>query len=544
MGRARLYSAEQQQRRDAEAQREASGALTATLDLDHVLEIIMESLFKVIPYDSASIMLIEGKHMRVFAGRGLPEPEKLIGGKRPVKNPLFEEIFATLKPLILSDAQADARFEKWGGTDYIRGWMGVPLMDRGRAIGVLTIDSRVADFYSQQDANRAQSFANHAASAIEKARLFSETRKRMERLQALHNIDLWITSNFDLDLTLDLFLKQVTSQLSVDAATILLYDTAIQMLSTAASWGFNTPDLTHTPISLGEGYAGKAILNRKMVVLDELQEREAEFSRSRDFSNENFEVYYAVPLIARGEIKGVLEIFHRAPLEPDGEWVDYLQTLATQAAIAIDNATLYEKLQRSHNELLSAYDETLKGWAKAIDLRDHETAGHTQRVMVLTLRLATAMSVPHDELANIRRGALLHDIGKMGTPDHILNKPGPLTDEEWETIREHPAQAHKILSEISFLEPVLDIPYCHHEKWDGTGYPQGLKGEQIPLAARIFAVVDVWDALISDRPYRKAWPRKKALDHIEEQAGKHFDPQVVEMFLPIIGREVLDSSEE
>jgi putative nucleotidyltransferase with HDIG domain len=184
--------------------------------------------------------------------------------------------------------------------------------------------------------------------------------------------------------------------------------------------------------------------------------------------------------------------------------------------------------------LVVAYDATIEGWSSALDLRDKETEGHTQRVTRTTIRLARAMGVGDTQLMHLWRGALLHDIGKMGIPDAILLKPGPLTDEEWEIMRQHPDYARNMLAPIAYLRPALDIPYCHHEKWDGTGYPRGLKGEDIPLAARIFAVVDVWDALSFDRPYRMAWPADKVKQYIREQAGRHFEPQIVSLFLNML----------
>ena len=194
-------------------------------------------------------------------------------------------------------------------------------------------------------------------------------------------------------------------------------------------------------------------------------------------------------------------------------------------------------LKELNSELLTAYDKTIEGWSKALDLRDKETEGHTQRVTDLAIKLARAVGIPEADLEHVRRGALLHDIGKMSVPDSILLKPDKLTDEEWVIMRNHPVYAYQWLSSIKFLEPALCIPYCHHEKWDGTGYPRGLKGDQIPLTARIFAIVDVWDALCSDRPYRLAWPKDKAFLHITEQSGKHFDPQVVETFMKNIGKD-------
>ncbi len=206
-------------------------------------------------------------------------------------------------------------------------------------------------------------------------------------------------------------------------------------------------------------------------------------------------------------------------------------TLAAQAAIAISNALLLGDLKASNMELSQAYDATIAGWSGALDLRDKETEGHSQRVTEMTLKLARAFGLTDDELLHARRGALLHDIGKMGIPDAILLKPGQLTNEEWVIMRKHPEFAYNLLAPIDYLKPALDIPYCHHEKWDGSGYPRGLKGTEIPLAARIFAVVDVWDALTSDRPYRAAWSKEKVREHILFSSGTHFDPQVVDVLL-------------
>jgi putative nucleotidyltransferase with HDIG domain len=255
--------------------------------------------------------------------------------------------------------------------------------------------------------------------------------------------------------------------------------------------------------------------------------------RTGFLAGEGFVSYFGAPLLAKGSVVGVLQVYHRSPLRPDGEWLAFLEALASQAAIAVENARLFEGLTRSNTQLTRSYDETISGWSAALDLRDQETEGHSLRVTDLTLRLSRAMGVPEEEVVHIRRGALLHDIGKMGVPDAILHKPGPLNEDEWAIMRRHPVLAYETLAPISFLRPALDIPYCHHEKWDGTGYPRGLSREQIPLAARIFAVADVWDALTSPRPYRPAWPQEKALNYIREQAGQHFDPRVVEVFLTL-----------
>ena len=240
------------------------------------------------------------------------------------------------------------------------------------------------------------------------------------------------------------------------------------------------------------------------------------------------------PLKIKDKLIGVIYVDNRARSgifrESDLELVS---AFANQAAVAIDNADLFDNLQKSNRDLEKAYQATLEGWVRALDLRDKETEGHTQRVTILTERLARSMGVEGEALLNITRGALLHDIGKMGIPDAILLKKGALTEDERTLIREHPNMAKKMLKDIEFLWPAIDIPYCHHEKWDGSGYPRGLKGMNIPFAARVFAIIDVWDALISDRPYRKGLPPEEVRDHIKADSGKHFDPNVVRAFLEL-----------
>jgi putative two-component system response regulator len=192
------------------------------------------------------------------------------------------------------------------------------------------------------------------------------------------------------------------------------------------------------------------------------------------------------------------------------------------------------ELKSLNSELLTAYNKTIEGWSQALDLRDKETEGHTQRVTDLVLKFAKAVGFSDADLEHVRRGALLHDVGKLGIPDMILHKPGKLTEDEWKVMRMHPVYAYQWLSSIKFLQPALHIPYSHHEKWDGTGYPQGLKGEEIPIAARLFALVDVWDALRSDRPYRNAMPKEEVLEYIRARSGLQFDPALVNIFVELV----------
>ena len=368
----------------------------------------------------------------------------------------------------------------------------------------------------------------------ERKRAEDKIKGQIERLSALQMIDSAISASLDLKLVLNIFLEQVMVQLKVDAADVLLLNRYNQVLEYAAGIGFRTGKFRETQLSLGNSSAGAVAKERRLISIPVISESES-FLKRETFSAESFTSYYGIPLIAKGEVKGVLEVFFRTPAKVDDDWLDFLSLLSGQAAIAIDNAEMFDKLQRSNNELIKSYEATIEGWSAALDFRDNETEYHAQRVTEMTLKMAKSVGMSDEDLAHIRRGALLHDIGKMGVPDKILLKPGPLTDEEWEVMRKHPRYAYDMLAPISFLKKALDIPYCHHEKWDGSGYPRGLQGDRIPLSARIFSLVDVWDALSSDRPYRQKWPQEKVVAYILDQSGKQFDPEIVDLFMDCFG---------
>jgi PAS domain S-box-containing protein len=368
----------------------------------------------------------------------------------------------------------------------------------------------------------------------ERKRAEENIQNQLERLNALHNIDNAIKSNNDLDITLRILLDELTTQLRVDAAAVLLFNHLTMTLEYAASRGFHSTALQSTKLEAGEGYAGRVMVDRKTIHIPDLAKTDNHLAQVLSRAGENFKTYIASPLIAKDQVVGVLEIFHYLSLAPNPEWFNFLDILTGQAAIAIENAQLLRSLQRSNSDLALAYDATIEGMSRALDLRDKETEGHTQRVTTLTVKLAQQMGVPETEIIHIRRGALLHDIGKLGVPDNILLKPKELTPREWDIMRQHTSYAYGMLSPIHYLRPALDIPFSHHEKWDGTGYPRGLNGDQIPLAARIFAIVDVYDALTSNRPYRKAWSLEETLKYIRSMNGTHFDPTVVEWFFRVV----------
>jgi len=365
-----------------------------------------------------------------------------------------------------------------------------------------------------------------------------ETKIKMERqvqqMSILRSIDLAIASGLDLHLLLSMLLDRVLTLMHVDAATVLLLNSKTNLLEYAAGKGFHSNILQYTRLKLGEGSAGRVALDRKMLNIPDLRKDRAEFDRSPLFLQENFVTYWGVPLMAKGRVLGVLEMFNRSPMQPDTDWQNFLVMVAGQAAIAIDSAVMFTDLQRSNAELSLAYDATIEGLSRALDLRDKETKEHTFRVTDITVKLATRLGIKQSDLIHIRRGAILHDIGKVAIPDQILFKPGPLLKEEWDIMRRHPDIAVELLSPVSYLEPALEIPHWHHEKWNGTGYPDGLHQENIPFSARLFALADVYDALISNRPYRSAWSKQDAVQYIENQAGTHFDPRIVPEFLDLV----------
>jgi putative nucleotidyltransferase with HDIG domain len=357
-----------------------------------------------------------------------------------------------------------------------------------------------------------------------------KVRAQLGRMASLRAIDQTIASSRDLRLALSVILSQVVAELKVDAADVLLLNAENQPVLVTGV-GFRTEAALQRTVSSEDSLAAKVRSNRRMLHIARPREGTPPELLSADFPGEGFRAYYGVPLLAKGRVRGVLEIFHREGLEPDSDWLGFMEALAGQAAIAIENDSLLQELQHTHLELTLAYDATIEGWARALDLRDRDTEDHTQRVAAAAVRLARRLGMSEAELLRIRRGAVLHDIGKMAIPDSILLKNGPLTAEEWEEVRRHPRYAYELLSPIPYLAESLDIPRYHHERWDGTGYPYGLKGKSIPIAARLFAVIDVFDALTSPRPYRSGWDLKLARDYLKQEAGKKFDPEIVAEFL-------------
>lgn len=531
---ARLYDETQRQIKELEIINRVSTSLRAAQSIEEMLPILLNETMELINSTHGSIWLYDHTINKLVqkaasgTASGIPNTQL-----NPTEG-IVGRTFTTGSKYTASSLQDDPLlFEpNRRNLDSSLAAIFIPIQSMAGPIGVLVIGFEKGRQITAES-HLLTILAEVTGNSIHRIQLYEQSQKQVRRLTTLRDIDAAIASSFDLRLTLNILMDQTINHLNVDAVQIGLYHPDLQSLTYLGSTGFQTTVPTRPRIRLGEGLAGQVIVRQSTLHVTNLQSA-PETQNELLIRREGFVTYIGIPLIVKGQIKGVFEIFHRSALSPTLDWMEFLHTLAGQAAIAIDSSQLFENLQRSNQELMQAYDTTLEGWARALELRDRETEGHTRRVTELTMQLARYMGISDSEMVNIHRGVLLHDIGKMGVPDHILKKTGKLSDEEWVEMRQHPVYAYNLLAPISYLRSALDIPYSHHEHWDGSGYPQGLKGERIPLSARIFSVVDIWDALLSDRPYRKAWTREKVIQYLKDVAGTILDPKIVEIFLDMV----------
>ena len=541
---------EQNEKRQ-EAIASIASALRSATGREEIIEIILNQTLQLMEGMGASLMLRNSQHNHLVCVQGVGEWTHWKGIEVSGQTGATARVLRTLTPFVENDIphSSEPIIRRIFKTEQavacvpllapISGWMMQPENgETGRSeqvLGILWVGREYP--FLQNEVQVLNSIADMGASAIQRAALYDETRQRLQRLTAIHALDTALTTSLDVQVLLDELLQQLTGGLGVDAAEIMLISTDGWGLRCAAARGFHQREgCTPQVLRLGEGLAGRVALTQRTEIQTTMLEEYPPVDLER-LAGEEIVCRMALPMLAKGELKGVLEVFYRSAVSIDPEWQDYLETLAGQAAIAIDNATLFEQAQASNRELAAAYDTTLEGWARALELRDRETEGHTRRAAELTVRLGRRLGMPENELIHVWRGAILHDIGKLGIPDEILGKPGKLTDAEWEIMRRHPRLGYDLLVDIPYLQPALAIPWCHHEWWDGSGYPRKLRGEEIPLAARIFTVADVWDALRSDRPYRAAWSSEEARAYIHRLSGVQFDPQVVEAFERLLDEE-------
>ncbi len=522
--------ARKQQESEREIVLSVTNALRAAMTRTDSINVFLQQLLSYFKAEGTLFVCYDPNtnETRIEQGFGR-DGENVVGLHIPLDQGISNQVLRNGIPYFSNDVHSDPNF-KWA--DHLsesKAAACLPLYAHDQIIGAIWV-KRVKP-YSPSDMELLTTLCSLAADSIQRVTFFEKTQRQYKHMTSIHQVGQAISSILNLKIILDILLRNAVSQLGVDAASILLYDPVSSTLKYSAGVGFITEEIAKSNLKLGEGRAGKAAAERRMISNPDLTQAKDSFSRVVLFQKEELRSHHVAPLIDKGEVLGVLEVFSKNKFFPDEEWLELFGTLATQAAIAIDTLSLYDEVQKRNSQLSFAYDATIKGWSMAMDMRDRYSGDHTQRVVDASQRLAQALGITGLDLISIRRGALLHDVGKISVPDKILQKPGKLSPEERKELERHPVMAYEMLRSIHYLKNAIEIPYCHHEKWDGSGYPRGLKGEEIPISARIFSVVNTWDALTNDRPYRKAMSQDDAIQEMRSESGKAFDPKIVEVFL-------------
>jgi PAS domain S-box-containing protein len=506
-----------------------SSALRSAVTRAEMQPIILEQLQRLLNVDAVGLVLRDPANHDLLVGTGTGEWSNWEDSTgQPADTGIAGGILLTAQPYLNQDIRSDSHF--WGNyVGRVKALAAVPLIAREQTIGLLAVGS-LSDIPGTF-LRIVSAFGEIAANALYRSILYDQTERRLQWLTAIRSIDQAITNSLDLHTTLNVVLEKAVNHLQVDAADILLLQEGNRLVY-AAGRGFKSAAASKANLLVGQLQAGKAAFERKTVLISDFECTTG--WNCELMKQEGFRGYCAVPLIAKGQLKGVIEVFQHRPFNVDREWLEFLESLAGQAAISLDNAEMLVTVQKTNMEMTIAYDVTLEGWSNIVDIRSKKSPGHTERIANMTQQLAKEMGVDNRQLIHIRRGALLHDVGTMMIPEKILLKTRPLTPRELKALQQHPVHSHDMLSPIRFLRPALEIPYGHHENWDGTGYPRGLQGDAIPLSARIFAVAEAWEDLIHDHSLHQAWTPEKALSFIMEQAGRRFDPQVVTAFRRMI----------
>jgi|GEM_PF-891851 len=516
--------------------------LSGAYDLETLLQTIVDQATRLLGA-SAGTMYLYDPVTEELENTYATDPSLKVGVRVHLGEGMAGRVAMTHMPLRVDDySNWENRLEKYDKTP-LGAVLEVPMLFGGELIGVLVVEefAGTARTFTEADERLLSLLAAQAAGAVRSARLLEETVRRLKHIQTLRSIDRAITANMDSNVTLKILLGQALNLMNISAASILLFNPNTLTLEYAMGQGFRTKDIELASVRLGESYAGRAVFDRRIMNIPDLSVVAA--GPFRDFvQKESFVSYHIAPMIAKGHMRGVLEVYSRGQLAISSEWLELLDALATQAAIAVDNAQMFHDLQRANFELTVAYDAAIEGWSQSLDARHRENKGHAKRVAEWTVQLARAAGIEEKQIVHIRRGALLHDIGNTDFPEYTPLDEQKLSSAEREMIHRHPGVARDIFNHIQFLRPAMDIPYCHHEKWDGSGYPRGLKGDQIPFAARIFAVLDMWDFLTHSHAGRRRLSGKKAIDRIKARSGKDFDPEVVELLIK--HADLLDEGEE
>ncbi|MBF0407900.1 MAG: GAF domain-containing protein [Candidatus Riflebacteria bacterium] len=511
---------------------QVSSSVSRTLNLNKLFSTILHQVQEVMNVENCSLMAYDPVKDRLTLDAALGIPKKLVGG---INVELGEGIAGWVaknrQPVLIKDITKDSRFfHHVGKLEYkTRSAMSVPVLHNKVLLGVINVNNkRSGGAFNEEDLNLLIGISGQIAQAFANANLYERTEQQVAELSMIQELGKAINSSLDLDSVLNYFIDMTLRITDSDRATLMLFDEEVSELHVQVSRGFDEEEMAKVRLKYGEGVAGNAIKTRKPIRVVNTNDEPRFVRLPLTTTRSSALSLISAPLLSREKIVGVIncerDLTNKQPFTPEN--VDLLDTLGSQATVAIQNARLY------HN-LLNVYLETIRALAAAIDAKDSYTHGHSRRVTDLSVSLAMAMNLRRIEVDTIRHAALLHDVGKIGISETILLKPGRLTDEEFETIKSHPHIGAGILNSIEFLKNVCCIIEHHHERYDGKGYPDGLKGTEIPLGARIVMVADSFDAITSCRPYRKPLTFKEALAEVERCSGTQFDPEVVKAFLTL-----------
>lgn len=466
----------------------------------------------------------------VAASDGVSESEANLS--IPATYGLAGKAFLGKTSILLTDTDKEREFRQLLESQRIRSAIFAPMKWREEVYGIAFAGSQKKDGFNENDLNLLTALSVQAGLAIHNSRLYSDLEDRIGELHAIFEIDKAITSAIDLETVLQQIVQMSIGLLDAKISSLMLVDEESQELVIAAAHGLSESYIQKGPIKIGESIAGKVIQEGRPIAVDDIRDdpRHAYTEHAR---MEGLCSLLSVPLNLKDRVIGVLNIYTDEPHSFNPHEINLFTSLASQAAIAIENARLFESLEEIYIEVITAM-------ASAIDARDAYTHGHSHRVTEYAVAIAEELELSPAEVDIIRNASILHDVGKIGIKEDILKKPGRLTEEERREMEYHPFIGTKILQSVKLLEPVMPLVYHHHERFDGTGYPDGLRGEEIPQGARIISIADAFESMTSDRPYRKALPLEEAMAELRYGAGRQFDPRLVEVFKRLAEQSKID----
>ena len=524
MAETREYERKEKRQRTVELTTLSSFAtlFDSTLKEKSIYENLVEAVSRTIVSDAVAVFAFEPdqEHLYVASSYNMSESEASI--RIPVDYGLVGVVIKSGEPMLVEDTDQEPRYRQLLETKRLRSAIYAPMKWRDNIYGVITVGCVHRAAYNPYDLNLLNAMAIQAAVAIHNARLYTDLEDRIGELHAIFEIDKAITSAVDLDNVLQQIVQMSIGLFDACVSSLMLLDEDSQELVLAASHGLSAEYVSKGNIKVGESIAGRVVKEGRPIAVRDIA-NDPRHIYSERAQREGLVSLLCVPLSLKDKVIGVLNIYTDEVHNFTTHEINLFTSLASQAAIAIENARLFESLEEIYLDVITAL-------ASAIDARDSYTHGHSHRVTEYAVLIAEEMGLPPEEVDIIRNASILHDVGKIGIKEEILKKPGKLTEEETREMQYHPFIGARILQSVKLLEPVLPLVYHHQEKYDGTGYPEGLKGEEIPLGARIIAVCDAFEAMTSDRPYRKALPVERALQELRNEAGRQFDPQVVEVF--------------